>query len=741
MRHWTLLITLSLLGCQTNNSPTLSSTAPASNNLAIAKARQWEPDQTRDLVTNLSIIPHWLDDTGHGFWYQHIDAQGKQRFVQVSAGQRKLLFDHGALASALQKVAKATPDWQQQPLSNVIYDKDALRVQLDYRDQRYACSMTDNDYQCAPYQPDNTPDPTPVRVEVRDYNLWLCKLARCTPLTDDGSEQQPYAIRMPSPDSYFDDPAFDEQQDTQVLWSADKRFAMTYQLDRRNVTRLTLTAPSDDFGVQGVTYYYPQAGDEHTVKARPVLIDVGNQRATKLDTPPVTQTYYGGALWGEWVAGKFYFLHRSRDNRTYTLNEVDPTDSRVRAIIRERANDFIDPWVQEFHVLPSRNEVIWSSQRSGFNHYYLYDSQTGRLKRALTQGHYTTRQIKAVDSQRGRLFFTASGAFDDRDPYLQHLYRVDLDNPSPVLLTPEPFEHRISVSPDRRYFVDTYSDTATPPLTVLRSAEDGRILDTLAKANASALYRKGWQPPEPFAVLAEDGETWLYGLLFKPFDFDPGKRYPVIDNIYTGPHGFFTPKTFNTFSNHRLAMAQLGYIVIRMDGRGTSRRGRAFHSHSYKNLATGSDDHVWAMRQLAKSRPYMDLDRVGIYGFSAGGYDTVQAMYRHPNLYKVGISASGNHDFRVDKMGWNELWMDWPVNQQWELQSNLHQVERLKGKLLLTHGGRDSNVHPSASLRLAQAFLHAGIDVDFRLIPGGSHYLHDDRAYRELRWRYFLNNL
>ncbi|WP_085284914.1 S9 family peptidase [Colwellia chukchiensis] len=444
---------------------------------------------------------------------------------------------------------------------------------------------------------------------------------------------------------------------------------------------------------------------------------------------------------GKWHNDAFYYHDRRRGNREYHLRKVIAKEARVISLIKETDAEFIDPWVQTYQNLSQTEQVIWSSQRTGYQHLYLYNANNGQLVNAITQGEFTVRSIKGVDEAKGQLYFEASGKEPGIDPYLRHLYRVNLDGLNLTLLTPEPYEHHTYLSPNFRYIVDNYSDSQTPTQSWLRSAKSGKKLALLDQANVSALTAIGWQAPEPFSVLADDGKTPLYGLMYKPSHFDAKKSYPIIDDTYTGPHNFFIPKSFNTFSNQRPALAELGFIVIKMDGRGTNKRGKAFHRHSYKNLAAGTDDHVWAIKQLAKQRPYLDINRVGIFGFSAGGYDTMQAMLRHNDFFKAGVSASGNHDFRVDKTGWNEIWMGWPVTEHWQQQSNYTNVERLQGKLLLAHGELDSNVHPSATLRLVDKLIEANKDFDLLIMPKMGHVLDDSPYFVEKRWQFFIKHL
>ncbi|OKY27365.1 DPP IV N-terminal domain-containing protein [Thalassotalea sp. PP2-459] len=737
---------LCLISCQ--HTPTIKHKSIDDN---IERAKAFSAKNLSNKVHNFSLTAHWIDDKADEFWFERYSEKRGQEFVRVNAHDKVKtpLFDKVKLTQSLN--LEEPIDWQSSPLSHVKFNGKVLN--FDINNQPYRCDIVASPYQCRSASKQKSQDKTrrytsPDKqhfVKVENYNLFLCKTSTqdCKQLTEDGSESSPYAVTHSVPNKRLNDEGFDEQNHLGLYWSENSHYVITYRLFRQGVTKLTLTdsTADNDFNVNSVRYYYPQAGDQTLPMAQVVLIDVVNQEASALNAPKVMQTYYGRALWGYWHKGDFYYQDRRRGNKTLFLRKVIAKEKQVVSVIKETNDEFIDPWVQVSYHLNNKSHVIWSSQRSGYQHLYLYDTKTGSLINPITQGEYTVRAIRGVDEENGVLYFEASGKEKNRDPYLRHLYRINLDGSDLTLLTPEPFEHNTRLSPNFNYFIDTFSDAKTPPQSWLRSAVTGEKLTQLDQANIGQLTALGWQPPEPFSVIADDGVTPLYGLLYKPSNFDASKKYPVINDTYTGPHNFFTPKSFSTFANTRPALAELGFIVIKMDGRGTSKRGREFHRVSYKNLAAGTDDHVWAIKQLAKDRQYMDINRVGIYGFSAGGYDTVQAMLRHNSFFSAGVSASGNHDFRVDKAGWNEIWMSWPMSEAWQQQSNYTNVERLKGKLLLAHGELDNNVHLSATMRLVDKLIDANKDFDLLIMPKMGHVLDEHPYFVEKRWRFFIEHL
>jgi len=745
---------ITLAGCQSLYQG--DTTAIIDAERKIARAKQFTPENLRQKAHNIWLEANWLNESVNQFWFESYSVTNGQEFLLVNpaTNSKQPLFNRERLAAALhmQKGIEGKLSWDTSPLSSVSFDGENLAFSI--KQQTFSCNIANPAYTCTGSESigndakDSHPFTSPngeYYVQVQDYNLHLCTTANqgCKQLTHDGSEQTPYAVKHPYPESMLEDGDFDAQTDLDIDWSENSRYFVSYKLFRLGVNKLTLTdsTASKDYQVNTVEYYYPQAGDNVLPMAQPVLVDTELNQAFMLDAPKVMQTYYGGAIWGQWRGDSYFYHDRRRGNQEYFLRKIDAKQRKVISLIKESDPQFIDPWVQTLHPLTETARIIWSSQRTGFQHLYLYDAETGELLNPITQGEFTVRVIRGVDEKNGVLYFEASGREPDRDPYLRHLYRINLDGTGLTLLTPEPLEHSTQLSPDYKFFVDSYSDAKTPTQSWLRSTATGEKLLQLDQADITELTVIGWQPPEPFSVLADDGKTSLHGLIYKPTDFDPNKKYPVIDDTYTGPHNFFTPKSFYTFDNQRPALAELGIIVIKMDGRGTNKRGKEFHRFSYKNLAAGTDDHVWAIKQLAKSHPYMDLNRVGIFGFSAGGYDTMQAMLRHNDFFKAGVSASGNHDFRVDKAGWNEIWMGWPVTKHWDEQSNYNNVERLKGKLLLAHGELDSNVHPSATLRLAEKLINANKDFDLLIMPKMGHVLDNSPYFVEKRWRFFLEHL
>jgi dipeptidyl aminopeptidase/acylaminoacyl peptidase len=386
--------------------------------------------------------------------------------------------------------------------------------------------------------------------------------------------------------------------------------------------------------------------------------------------------------------------------------------------------------------------VLWTSEHDGWNHLYLSSQKTGKVEAQLTQGSWVVRQIAHVDEPGRRVLFLASGKEQGEDPYQTHLYSVGLDGKGLTLLSPENANHTVSVSPDGNFFVDNYSRPDLPGESALRRTHDGSVVRVLEKTDPAALLQTGWKFPVPFQGKSADGRYDLYGLIWRPSNFDAARKYPVIEQVYTGPQGFFVPKTFSAaLRGSPQSMAELGFVVIMVDGRGTSGRSRAFHQFSYRNLGGAFEDHVAMIKQMAARYSYMDATRVGIYGNSAGGYGAAHAMLVYPEFYKVGLASSGDHDARLDKAWWNELYQGYPVQGDYAAQSNVTLAPRLQGHLLLEHGDVDENVHPVETMRLVDALIKANKNFDMLFVPNMFHGEGGNPYLARRRWDYFVQYL
>jgi dipeptidyl-peptidase-4 len=459
---------------------------------------------------------------------------------------------------------------------------------------------------------------------------------------------------------------------------------------------------------------------------------------------PVVMQYYNAPArprWSETGAS----LSLVVTDRGYTRRQVLAIDGRTaapRVVLEEIGDPYVDMYGGTILRSLESGDVIWGSERDGWTHLYLYDGARSTVKRRLTTGRWVVRDLVHADAGTGTVLFVAAGREPGRDPYLRHLYRTDLSGSAPRLLTPEDADHDVTVSPTGNYVVDTYSRPHLEPVSVLRRAATGAVVLELERADVSRLLATGWRRPEPFRATARDDSTHIYGLVWWPSTLDATKSYPVIEQIYTGPHGFFVPKTFSAYRSTAQSIAELGFVVVQVDGLGTNGRGRAFHLQSWQNLGDGGlPDHIVALRQLAVRYPFLDLTRVGIFGHSAGGYDAAHAMLTHPEFYKVAVSSAGNHDHRMDKAVWNTQWMGWPVGDHYRAQSNVTLAANLQGKLLLAAGDVDENVPVSATLQLVNALIEANRDFELLILPNQTHNLGRHAYFQRRRWDFFVKHL
>ncbi|CAM2011633.1 S9 family peptidase [Acanthopleuribacter pedis] len=714
------------------------------------RARALSLPAVRDKVAGVAMRAHW-DPAERGFWYldQHF-GQSTYRWVALPSGQAKPLFDHAALAAALADVCGEAPAPEDLPLRSVRWVAEHQTLEFNACDGRrrwHPATATLSDLPAA--RKASTSDNgrwsiLPDNGNLRAFDL---KNQQAFPLTHDGEPRHAYGWE---PSWYAQheitgEPKTGAKPDgVSLVWSPDQNQFATFRIDRRNAGSLTLFQAAADQGFRPKVWTYERAlpVDEKVAAYSLHLFDLNTQKHLPVSLPP-TDAYPQWSL-PQWSAdGKTLWWPRwHRAFRAVELIQIDAATGESRVLRTETSETFVDPMHHQFRVLAERNEIIWSSEADGWHHLFLLDAATGKVKRRLTQGAWMVESVAHVDEEAGWLVFSANGREPGEDPYLRRLYRLNLADGAIRLLTPEKSHHQFQFSPKGGFFIDEQSLVNRAPRYVLRRTADGSVIQELAASDIQPLLEAGWRHPEPFVVKARDGKTDLYGVIYLPADFDPARRYPVIDASYSGPHAVNTPKGFRRLLRRsETGIASLGFVVVNIDGLGTARRGKAFQNVSYRNLGdVGAPDHIGALRQLAKTRPWMDLDRVGIYGHSAGGYDTVRAMLMHPEFYKVGVSSAGNHDHRMAKIWWPELWMGRDGDHYRE-QSNMTHADKLQGRLLLVHGDMDNNVNPSASLRLAAALIEHDKDFELLLLPNRDHYLEDHPYFIRKRMEWFVRHL
>jgi len=580
-------------------------------------------------------------------------------------------------------------------------------------------------------------------------------------LTDDGEPYYDYSAEPEGRTTAILEQRMGIKKPPSALWSPNSKKVLTARLDQREVGEFHLVQGVPTEGHRPVHYSYRMAipGDENVPLAEMVIIDVPSGNRTAVDFEPLNAIYatpfaFKEVWWSE-DGDRVYFVSHDRGDRRLRLVEADPATGSARVVIEERGATHLDlnvDMVSMFAIGPNvrllntRNEVIWFSQRDGWGHLYLYDLVDGALKNRITGGSWVVRDIVHVDEEAGTITFTAGGREEGRDPYLRQLYSVNLDGSGLRLLSSENSDHFVVASSSGSYLVDNYSTIDTVPMAVVRAA-DGSVVLELEEADFESLLATGWQWPERFRVKADDGVTDLYGVLFKPIGFDPEKSYPVLDDIYPGPQVSRVPKSYFPFAwgvGNAQAHAELGFVVFMVDGRGTSLRSKAFHDYSYRQMQQAGtlEDHIAAMRQVAVDHPYMDLDRVGIYGWSGGGFASVRAMLAHSDFYKVAVSGAGNHDQRSYVADWGEKYHGLPADTDYEAQANESLAANLEGKLLLVMPELDDNVHPTQTVQLIDALIKANRDFDLIFLPGEHHGpVATNNYFMRRRWDYFVRHL
>ncbi len=721
-----------------------------------ARAERFVGYNANPLVDHAVTRVTWLDDGQ--FWYRDHDATGDHfRVVDAATGEAREAFDRERLAAALAKAAGKPVKADKLPVTDYRIAADG-GFEITVGGQRYLCDPALDACTAAARKGGQEPG---VRSPdgkseafIRDWNLWVRDLASGaeTQLTTDGATDYGYAT---------DNAGWTHSDRAILVWSPDSTKIATFQQDQRKTGTMTLVKTT--VGHPEVeTWKYPLVGDKDITMIERVVIDVPAKRVVRLKMPPdqhrSTQcddvSCFGGWEDVQWSADgeSLAFASSSRDHKDVWLRIADPDTGAIREVLHEHVPTWFESGINaiNWRWLSASNEILWWSQRNGWGNLYLYDAATGKLKHAVTGGEGNVTKVLRVDEDARTVWFEGVGRVAGVHPYYRQLFRVSLDGGAPELLTPEAADHVISLSPDGTYFVDAYSTATEPPVTLLRKAADGATVATVAKADISRLLAAGWVPPEPFTVTARDGRTTLYGMMFKPTDFDPSKRYPVVDYVYPGPQtGSVRGYGFSAARADHQALAELGFIVVAIDGMGSQPwRNKAFHDAYAGNVADNTlPDQVAGLKQLGARHPWIDLDRVGIWGHSGGGNATAGAMFHYPDFFKVGWAESGNHDNRNYEDDWAEKWQGLLVTDEdgstnYDSQANWRYAKNLKGRLMLTHGTMDDNVPPSNTLLVVKALIEANKDFDLLMIPNARHGYGEQTPYvMRRRWDYFVRYL
>jgi len=725
------------------------------------RAEKLLPFTRSKLVAGANIKPVWIEG-GARFWYRTDGPRGHSFFIVDPAKRsRKPAFDHLRIANALRTAGGDQVDATALPFKAI--QRTPGGVEFDAAGARWRCDLAT--YTCVKVEDHVRSNPMEVKspdgkwaVSRRGHNLWIRSLATCEEraLTSDGIPEYSYGsppdcLSFGALMGKFGVPHLPPL----VSWSPDSRYLISHRIDQRRLGLSHLIESSPPNGGRPVlhSYRYAFPGDEAVPTAELVVLDVWTGKSATAKTPPMVtwlmSPIMSGDLWWSPDSTAVYFIEQPRDLKTLWLRRLDPATGEVRTLVEEKGWPYLaatqgmgKPIVR---VLSGGAEALWYSQRNGWGHLYLYDTDSGALRTQVTSGDWAVQEILHVDENRRIVYFIAAGLVTS-DIYRRQVCRVGLDGKGFERLSGDDLDHVVTVSPDGSWYVDSASAVDTPPVTRVCDWS-GSVVVELERTDVSKLLETGWTAPERFCVKAADGVTDIYGVLHRPHGLDESRRYPVIDSPYPGPqHGRVLPSFGDRIEYDVESLAALGFVIVALDGRGTPGRSKAFLDQAHGHLDTAGflEDHVAAIQQLAKSRPWMDTDRVGIFGLSGGGFTTVRAMCTYPQFYKVGVASCGNHEQRLYQVGWGETHIG-PLGdhaEEYRSASNAEIADRLQGKLLLIHGEMDDNVHPHLTMRLVDRLIAANKDFDLVIVPGADHTFlgYIGYVYRR-RWDFFVRHL
>ena len=557
---------------------------------------------------------------------------------------------------------------------------------------------------------------------IKDSNLWVAEASSpedASQLSFDGTEQNAYTRIMWSPDSH-------------------KIAALKEEVVKERQILLRESRPSDQVQPKYRWLDYAKPGDV-LPQSVPALFDAESKSQIPVDASPFSNQFTLNL--GQWSPDSdwFTFEYNQRGHQLYQLVAVDAASGKTRILAREDSGAFVYYDALYRYYFKDGKHILWASERDDWRHLYMIDTHDGSM-RQITKGEWNVREILNVDEKAGTVLMYANGmtAASGEDPYNKHVLLVDLNSGSWKDLTPENAFHTATFNQDFSCFVDVYSRPDLAPASVLRSGSDGSVLMKLSEADISGVFKTGYTMPEVFSAKGRDGVTDIWGTIYRPSNFNPRKKYPVVEYIYAGPHDSHVTKTFSAYMRFT-RLLEMGFIVVTIDGMGTDNRSKSFQDVSWRNLKDGGfpDRILWIKAAAAKYK-YMDLSKMGIYGYSAGGQNTLSALLFYPEFYKVGVALCGCHDNRMDKIWWNEQFMGWPVGPWYSENSNVDNAWRLEGKLLIINGEVDDNVDPASSLQVVAELVRNNKDFEQLYLPGYSHNLGDDYVTRrifEFFWR------
>ena len=646
-----------------------------------------------DRVYSPAIHPEWIDSS-HYFWYKNHEKEGDFYYlVNAESGKKQRAADKKGLAAFFSK--------KQKKLAESLLKEEEKRPDRWRRREEAPVPVVSPDKKWEAY--------------VKDNNLYL------SPLWDEKEKDKPkeeIALTM-------DGTANLRYDGWSIIWSPDSRKLATVKVRDVQERRIPLIESSPSSQKQPILQWrnYVKPGDVLPVYL-PVLFDVEARKQMALNVTPYENQFYLNLTGWREDSRAFTFEFNQRGHQRYVIGEVSAADGSIRHLVDEQTKTFIYYYNNYRYDLDDGKELLWISERDGWRHLYLIDGTSGQVKQQVTKGEWVVRQVDYVDETNRVVYFTASGFNKGEDPYNLHYCRINLDGTGFTDMTPENGNHRVTFSADRSYFTDVYSRPDLPPVSQLKRTSDVSVVAGLQRCDVSALQAESWQMPEVFCAKGRDGQTDIWGNIYRPMHFDASKSYPVVEFIYAGPHDSHVDKDFKPAHHLVSKLVELGFIVVSIDGMGTSNRSKAFHDVCWKNLKdAGFPDRIAWMKAAGAKYKYMDLNRVGIYGWSAGGQNAMAALLFHNDFYKVAVALCGCHDNRMDKIWWNEQWMGYPIDASYSTSSNVDNAYRLKGKLFLINGELDDNVDPASTLQVVSALMKANKNFEQLYLPGKTHSL------------------
>ena len=672
-----------------------------------------------------SVRPVWIGTAGCFFYENHSRGGTEYIIINPVRQTKRQAFDQKRFAAAFEKATGEKAEPGKLPIRNIIFSERMVSFAFVYDNYNWICNLRDytisrRDRVTERTRPQNAwawgfRDETRNEPVISPDKEWTAYIKNFNVFVKSNKDNKEYQL------SY--DGALGEYYSSFIRWSPDSKKLIAYRVKpaEKRMIHYIESSPEDQLQPKHYAYEYQKPGDAIPQKY-PQLFDIMKMKHIPVDDTQIPNQYAINNI--EWSKDNSYFTfeYNKRGHQVYQIIRVDAETGDYKVLVNETSPTFIDYSGKKYRYdIEGYGEIIWASERDGWNHLYLYDSRTGEVKNQITEGDWVVRGVSFVDDQNRQIVFEASGR-EPGDPYYIYYYRINFDGTGLTRLTEGDGTHEAFFSPDKRFFVDTWSKIDAPAVTLVRKTENGSMVMFVERADISDLLATGIKLPEVFVAKGRDGVTDIWGIIVRPTNFDPSKKYPVIEDIYAGPHSSFVPKSFRPIISGMHQLAELGFIVVKIDGMGTSNRSKAFHDVCWKNLKdAGFPDRILWMKAAAEKYPFMDIERVGVYGTSAGGQNAAGAVLFYSDFYKVAVASCGCHDNRMDKMWWNEQWMGWPVGEEYAESSNVDNAWRLRGKLLLLNGEMDNNVDPTSTMQVVNALIKSNKEFEYVFLPGARH--------------------